>query len=31
MARDASAPLEFEFVADPHNPDTTVFCIKAII
>lgn len=31
MARDASAPLEFEFVPDPHNPDTTVFCIKAII
>lgn len=31
MARDASEPLEFEFVRDPHNTDTTVFCIKAII
>ena len=31
MARDASEPLEFEFVQDEHNPDTTVFCIKAII
>ena len=31
MARDASAPLEFEFVHETHDPDTTVFCIKAII
>ena len=31
MARDASEPLEFEFVPDSHDPDTTVFCIKAII
>ena len=31
MARDASEPLEFEFVQEAHNPDTTVFCIKAII
>ena len=31
MARDASEPLEFEFVQDSQQPDTTVFCIKAII
>jgi hypothetical protein len=31
MARDASEPLEFEFVQEAHNPGTTVFCIKAII
>lgn len=31
LARDASAPLEFEFVQEAHDPDTTVFCIKAII
>ena len=31
MARDASEPLEFEFVRDAHNPDATIFCIKAII
>lgn len=31
IARDASGPLEFEFVKEPHDPDTTVFCIKAII
>ncbi|ELX08899.1 hypothetical protein Jab_2c09570 [Janthinobacterium sp. HH01] len=31
MARDASEPLEFEFVQEAHDPDTTVFCIKAII
>lgn len=31
MARDASEPLEFEFVHEAHDPDTTVFCIKAII
>lgn len=31
MARDASEPLEFEFVADEFEPATTVFCIKAII
>ncbi|MYM67190.1 hypothetical protein GTP45_10140 [Pseudoduganella sp. FT55W] len=31
MARDASEPLEFEFVKDAHNPDATIFCIKAII
>lgn len=31
MARDASAPLECEFVKETHDPDTTVFCIKAII
>ena len=31
MARDASEPLEFEFVQEAHAPDTTVFCIKAII
>ncbi|NYE60183.1 hypothetical protein FHW58_001335 [Duganella sp. 1224] len=31
MARDASEPLEFEFVQDEHNPEATVFCIKAII
>lgn len=31
MARDASAPLEFEFVREAADPDTTVFCIKAII
>lgn len=31
MARDASAPLEFGFVQEPHDPGTTVFCIKAII
>jgi len=31
MARDASEPLEFEFVPDEHDPESTVFCIKAII
>ncbi|MYM80960.1 hypothetical protein GTP44_03155 [Duganella sp. FT50W] len=31
MARDASEPLEFEFVPDEHQPQSTVFCIKAII
>lgn len=31
MARDASEPLEFEFVQDASTPETTVFCIKAII
>jgi len=31
MARDASEPLEFEFVKDAHHPDATIFCIKAII
>lgn len=31
MARDASAPLEFEFVADAQDLATTVFCIKAVI
>ena len=31
MARDASEPLEFEFVQDAQHPDATVFCIKAII
>ena len=31
MARDASEPLEFEFVQEQHDPETTVFCIKAII
>lgn len=31
MARDASEPLEFEFVPDEHNPGSTIFCIKAII
>lgn len=30
MARDASGPLEFEFVPEPQHPGTTVFCIKAI-
>jgi hypothetical protein len=31
LARDASLPLEFEFVPDLDDPNTTVFCIKAII
>jgi len=31
LARDASEPLDFEFVADAGSPDTTIFCIKAII
>ncbi len=31
MARDASEPLEFEFVQDPQEPGHTIFCIKAII
>ena len=31
IARDASEPLEFEFVPDAQDPDNTVFCIKAII
>jgi hypothetical protein len=31
MAREASAPLEFEFVPEPQHAGTTVFCIKAII
>lgn len=31
MAREASEPLEFEFVPSPTQPDTTIFCIKAII
>ncbi len=31
MARDASAPLEFEFVQDAGDPQVTLFCIKAII
>jgi hypothetical protein len=31
MARDASAPLEFQFVQDTEDPGVTVFCIKAII
>jgi hypothetical protein len=31
MAREASEPLEFEFVPAPNDPDTTIFCIKAII
>ena len=31
MAREASEPLEFEFVPAPNKPDTTIFCIKAII
>ena len=31
LARDASEPLDFEFVQDPDNPNTTIFCIKAII
>lgn len=31
MARDASAPLEFGFHPRADDPDTTLFCIKAII
>jgi hypothetical protein len=31
MAREASEPLEFEFAPSPNEPDTTIFCIKAII
>jgi hypothetical protein len=31
LARDASEPLEFEFVQDAEHPNTTIFCIKAII
>lgn len=31
MARDASEPLEFEFVQEAEDPNTTIFCIKAII
>lgn len=31
LARDASEPLDFEFVTDSENPNTTIFCIKAII
>ena len=31
MAREASEPLEFEFVPAANDPDTTIFCIKAII
>ncbi|MDR3430183.1 SiaB family protein kinase [Silvimonas sp.] len=31
MARDASVPLEFEFVPMPHEPDLCMFYIKAII
>jgi len=31
MAREASEPLEFEFVPAPNDPGTTIFCIKAII
>lgn len=31
MARDASAPLEFEFVQEADDPNVTIFCIKAII
>lgn len=31
MARDASAPLEFEFVPDASDSSVTMFCIKAII
>jgi hypothetical protein len=31
MARDASAPLEFAFRVREDDPETTVFCLKAII
>lgn len=31
LARDASAPLEFEFISDSSAEDTTLFCIKATI
>jgi hypothetical protein len=31
MARDASEPLEFEFIEDEQDAGSTVFCIKAII
>ncbi|KFE48903.1 SiaB family protein kinase [Pseudomonas syringae] len=31
MARDASAPLEFGFHPREDDPDTTLFCLKAII
>nr|WP_086080974.1 SiaB family protein kinase [Bordetella genomosp. 13] len=31
MARDASAPLEFAFHPRADDPDTTLFCLKAII
>lgn len=31
LARDASEPLEFEFVQREDDPNTTIFCIKAII
>ncbi|MFI4939619.1 MAG: SiaB family protein kinase [Burkholderiales bacterium] len=31
LARDASEPLEFEFVQDAEDPNTSIFCIKAII
>lgn len=31
MARDASAPLQFEFAQESDDPNITVFCIKAII
>ncbi|WP_109480458.1 SiaB family protein kinase [Paraburkholderia sp. C35] len=31
MARDASAPLEFEFHPRADEPGTTLFCLKAII
>ena len=31
MARDASAPLEFAFIRAKADPDTTLFCLKAII
>ena len=31
MARDASAPLEFDFHPRADDPDTTLFCLKATI
>jgi hypothetical protein len=31
MARDASAPLEFAFYPRTDDPETTLFCLKAII
>ena len=31
MARDASAPLDFAFHPRADDPDTTLFCLKAII
>ncbi|HVE11387.1 MAG TPA: SiaB family protein kinase [Paraburkholderia sp.] len=31
MARDASAPLEFAFYPRADDPETTLFCLKAII